>query len=120
MRYAVLIFVMIVSVSAGFSQGDGKVDTDYINKKPYLAIYQLVDTEHEFAARAARVGTKPAFLAFMTDDAVVFTPDRTNARQFWTKRQPKAGTLLSWAPNFADVSSSGALGYTTGNWEFRS
>ena len=26
---------------------------------------------------------------------------------------------MSWAPNYADVSSNGLLGYTTGNWEYR-
>jgi ketosteroid isomerase-like protein len=124
MRSAILLFVMFVSVAAGFAQDGfpmGKVIEGFEKFRQSLPfVNQIVLTEDFFARKAELEGTKAAFLAFMTDDAVVFTPERTNARQFWTARQPKAGTLLSWAPNFADVSSNGALGYTTGNWEFRS
>ena len=54
----------------------------------------------------------------MADDAVVFTPDVTNAKTFWTARGTSP-SLLSWAPNYADISSNGIMGYTTGNWEYR-
>ena len=81
-------------------------------------VEKLVDTEHAFAAMAAEKGTPHAFLAFMTDDASVFNPDITNAKKAWTGRKNK-GSLLSWAPNYADVSSNGLMGYTTGNWDFR-
>jgi ketosteroid isomerase-like protein len=79
---------------------------------------KLVDTEKAFAELAAQKGTKHAFLANMSDDAVIFTPDRTLAKPYWTAR-PDSASLLSWAPNFAAISSSGLVGYTTGNWEFR-
>ena len=49
---------------------------------------------------------------------MVFVPDRTNGKEYWTARAPNA-SLLSWAPNYVDISSNGILGYTTGNWEFR-
>ncbi|CAN5584675.1 hypothetical protein BH10ACI2_BH10ACI2_24860 [soil metagenome] len=81
-------------------------------------LQRLVDTEHAFAQTAAEKGTRVAFLANMADDGLVFTPDKVNGKEYWTAR--KEGTsLLSWAPNYADVSSNGLLGYTTGNWEFR-
>ena len=78
----------------------------------------VVEAERAFASLAAQKGTKLAFLANMTDDAVVFIPARVNAKENWTARTASA-SLLSWAPNFADISSDGSLGYTTGNWEFR-
>ncbi len=81
-------------------------------------LQKLVDAEHAFAALAAEKGTQTAFLENMADDAVIFVPDKTRAKEFWTARTPNA-SQLSWAPNFADVSSNGILGYTTGNWEFR-
>lgn len=81
-------------------------------------LQNMVDAEHAFARLAAEKGTREAFLANMTADALVFNPDRVNAREFWTARPP-ASSLLTWAPNYADISANGMLGYTTGNWEFR-
>jgi len=79
---------------------------------------KVVDTEHSFAQMAADKNTRDAFLAYMADTAVVFTPDRTDAKPYWTARASNS-SVLSWAPNFADISSNGAIGYTTGNWEWR-
>ena len=79
---------------------------------------KLVGTERAFAKTALEKGTKSAFLEFMSSDAVVFTPDKTLAKPFWTDRQTSSAALI-WAPNIADVSSNGILGYTTGNWEYR-
>jgi ketosteroid isomerase-like protein len=104
MKLLIVPFVIFFAAISGFPQAD---------------LQKLVETEHAFARMAADKGNKPSFLAYMTDDALVFTPQKTNAKQFWTARQPRTGTLLSWAPNFADISGNGALGYTTGNWEFR-
>ena len=81
-------------------------------------IQKVIDTEHSFAKLATEQGTRAAFLANMADDALVFNPDRIVAKPFWTAR-PTSPSLLSWAPNYADVSSNGMIGYTTGNWEFR-
>lgn len=79
----------------------------------------VVQAERAFARMAAERGTRAAFLAAMTDDAVVFDPGRaTNAKKLWTERPERPG-LLSWEPVYADVARSGDLGYTTGPWEFR-
>ncbi|MEP6946716.1 MAG: hypothetical protein ABJA02_12425 [Acidobacteriota bacterium] len=79
---------------------------------------KIVDAEQAFARLAAEKGTKAAFLANMTDDAVVFNPERVNARSNWSGRK-ESTALLTWDPNFADIASNGAIGYTTGNWEYR-
>jgi ketosteroid isomerase-like protein len=102
-RLTLLLAALLFSYNVIFAQGD---------------IQKLVDTEHAFAAAAAARGTRAAFLEFMADDAVVFNPDVTNAKALWTARA-SSPSLLSWAPNYADVSSNGILGYTTGNWEWR-
>lgn len=81
-------------------------------------LQKLVDTEKAFAQMAAQKGTKAAFLANLTDDAVLFLPDKLNGKSYWNARAEGTG-LLSWAPNYAVVSANGILGYTTGNWEFR-
>jgi len=79
---------------------------------------KMVETERAFAKMASEHGTRAAFLEYMAPDAVVFDPDKTSAKTVWTTREDN-GALLSWAPNYADISSNGVLGYTTGNWEYR-
>lgn len=81
-------------------------------------LQKLVDTENAFAKMAADKNTRDAFLAYMADTAVVFNPEMTHAKPYWTDRKAN-DSLLSWAPNFADISSNGVMGYTTGNWEWR-
>ena len=101
--FTLLLAAIFIYPIALFAQGD---------------LQKMVDTEHAFAQAAATNGTRAAFLEFMANDAVVFNPDITNAKAFWTARATSP-SLLSWAPNFADMSSNGILGYTTGNWEYR-
>ena len=79
---------------------------------------KMVAAERSFAQMASDSGTRTAFLKYMAPDAIVFEPDRTNANAVWTARKESPAALL-WAPNFADISSNGIVGYTTGNWEYR-
>jgi hypothetical protein len=79
----------------------------------------VIAAEHAFAARAAEIGVAPSFLEFMTDEAIVFSPDPLLARAVYEARPdakpPKdGGALLNWWPNFAGVARSGDLGFTTG------
>jgi ketosteroid isomerase-like protein len=80
------------------------------------ALDSLVASERAFAAMSVAKGMKDAFLTFLAEDAVVFRPTATNGRKVWEERPPSTATLL-WEPEFAEVSSAGDLGYTTGPWE---
>jgi len=82
------------------------------------ALQKLVDSEYAFAAMAAEKNSRTAFLTFLADDGVVFNPQRSNGKQVWTARK-ESPALLSWYPVFADISSNGLIGYTTGPWEYR-
>lgn len=82
------------------------------------AFASLVSAEREFAAAAASDGMREAFLAKMTDDAIVFSPHATSARALWAARGKRSG-LLGWAPALAGLSLDGDLGYTTGPWTWR-
>lgn len=103
MKFIASFFVIIFVAVGFFAQSD---------------LQKLVDTEHAFAQLAADKDTRTAFLANMSDDALIFNPDTTSAKPFWQARAANK-SLLSWAPNYADISSNGMLGYTTGNWEYR-
>ncbi|MEQ1603619.1 MAG: hypothetical protein ABL999_02000 [Pyrinomonadaceae bacterium] len=103
MNFIVGILIVLISVFAASAQAD---------------VQKIVDTEHGFAKFAEENGTKAAFLEFITSDGLLFLPDKVNGKEYWSGRGPSTG-LLSWAPNYADISANGILGYTTGNWEYR-
>ena len=77
----------------------------------------LIDEEYAFAMTSLNDGIKTAFLSFLSEDAIIFTPDITNGKEWHTNRQI-SNNILNWKPVFADISVSGELGYTTGPWEF--
>ena len=106
MRPLFLLIILVVILSAG---------SLVFGRDP---LTDMVETEKAFAATAAEKGTRSAFLEFSSADALLFLPDKTNSRSYWTARADSTG-LLSWAPNYADLSANGMIGYTTGNWEFR-
>jgi ketosteroid isomerase-like protein len=81
-------------------------------------LQKLVETEQAFARNAAEKGTRTAFLEFLADDGIIFAPTEANGKLIW-KARPESPALLSWKPAWADLSSDGKLGYTTGSWEFR-
>ncbi len=75
----------------------------------------LVNTEFSFARTSAQKGMDSAFMAFLSDEAIVFRPHPVNGQE-WFRTHPAPPILLTWAPGFADVSVTGDLGYTTGPW----
>jgi ketosteroid isomerase-like protein len=81
-------------------------------------LQKLVETEQAFAKTAAEKNTKTAFLEFLADDGIIFTPTESNGKLVW-KARAESPALLAWNPAWADISSDGKLGYTTGGWEFR-
>lgn len=80
-------------------------------------LQKLVETEKAFAKAAETNGTRAAFLEFLADDGIVFSPTATNGKEVW-KTRPANTALLEWSPTYADISSNGVLGYTTGDWAF--
>jgi hypothetical protein len=78
----------------------------------------LVNEEKLFAKFAYEKGMKSGYLEFLANDSVIFRPTATNGKEFW-KTQKESAELFIWNPTFADISSDGKLGYTTGDWELR-
>lgn len=102
-RLFTLLLLILFLANASFAQSD---------------LENLVNTEKSFAKFAAEKGTKSAFLEFLADDGIIFNPTATNGKEVW-KAKKDSSALLAWNPTFADISSDGKLGYTTGDWEFR-
>ena len=85
---------------------------------PAAAARTIVEHEGRFYQLGQDQGTKTAFLQFLADDCIVFSPGPVNGKQEWQKR-PEKGLSLKWTPVFAAMSRSGDLGYTTGPAEWR-
>jgi ketosteroid isomerase-like protein len=81
---------------------------------------EIIDTEKSFAKMAKEKGIHHAFVAFAAEDAVMMRNNnlitgRIKIDKYLEKQSSKG---LEWAPEFADVSASGDLGYTYGNYTF--
>lgn len=80
--------------------------------------HDIVAAELAFAKTAKDKNTRAAFIESFAKDGVVISKGRfVNAIEQWQKF-PEDSALLGWWPVFADVASSGDLGYTTGPYEF--
>jgi ketosteroid isomerase-like protein len=77
----------------------------------------LVQAERAFSELSMKSGMRAAFLANLADDSIIFRPGAVKGKPWFENNPPTAGTL-SWQPEFADISASGDLGYTTGPYRF--
>lgn len=80
----------------------------------------MVDTERAFSRMSEEKGTRPAFMSFIAEDGILFRPNAVKGKQWMTEHPLPASykrDLLSWAPEFAEVSSSDDMGYTFGPWQ---
>jgi len=106
-------------VTLGFAQG---IRTATESNSTTVALQSMVDTERAFAKMSEDQGVRPAFLAYIADDGILFRPTAVNGKQ-WFKEHPLPPAykrpLLSWQPTFADISLATDMGYTTGPWQFK-
>ena len=79
---------------------------------------ELAATEKKFAAFTEENGISEGFLAFLADDAILFRDGEYVLGIPFYQQNPSSG-ILSWKPQYADISQSGDLGYTTGPFTFR-
>lgn len=86
------------------------------------ALQSVVETELAFAKAAEETGTRPAFLAFIAEDGVLYRPAAVNGKK-WLLEHPlppsEKRPLLAWYPSYADVALAGDMGITFGPWEYK-
>ena len=84
---------------------------------------ELFAVEKEFCAMAQLEGVQKAFVYFADDSAVVQQRGQLLKGKEMIRKQYESfprQAKLEWAPDFADVSTSGDLGYTYGKYTFTS
>ncbi len=86
----------------------------------------LAQTERDFAKKSVAEGALAAWRAFFAEDAVQLPASQGPVRGreaicAWVKSAglDEPGIVLDWWPLRAEVSQSGDLGYTFGEWEMR-
>lgn len=77
-----------------------------------LRVQSVADAERDFARAGRELGVRDAFLAFLDERAVVFTPRATNGPAYYANAT--TDPVLDWAPALAEAAASDDLGYTTG------
>lgn len=78
----------------------------------------LVESERAFARDVAELGIRDGFLTHLAENSVVFQAGPVDGRASYEAR-PKTASRLAWDPVYAEISSGGDLGWTTGPWTFR-
>lgn len=117
MKQILRSFVLVLTMFSSCSQAPDATALDMWKQ-------EIRDVERDFAAMAEREGISRAFLHYAADSAVLMRGDK-----LYTGKQELealfAGTSsspldekLSWSPDFVDVSASGDLGYTYGQYSY--
>ncbi len=116
MKRVICLTLLLILFSLTFAQTQ---EISQVKKSP---LQSMVETEFAFAKMSLDRGTRPAFMAFIADDGVLFRPRVVKGKQ-WMAEHPVPPSdkrpLLSWYPAVADIALAADMGYTTGPWEFK-
>jgi ketosteroid isomerase-like protein len=97
------LIVIVFTTSTGFSQ---------------RSIDSMVQAEKNFAKTALVANTKEAFVKFIDTAGIVFEKGNpVNGFELYTKSERRPG-ILTWEPEYAEITSSNDFGYTTGPWKY--
>ena len=78
---------------------------------------EIVETERSFCEMAGKEGIPKAFLYYAADSAVLLRSNKlirgkAAIQTYFNTGASSNNYILTWKPNFVDVSASGDLGYT--------
>lgn len=82
------------------------------------ALQEMIAAEKAFARLADSTNIKTAFLTYLGDSGMAFTPAPTLGKPLY-QQYPDGGGKLYWHPAFAVMSSGGDMGFTTGPYIFK-
>jgi len=105
--YGVLIVLSIVLLLISVCSKDGIV---------WNGASELYETEKNFAKHCAGNKIKPAFLKYIDDSSIVFFPHPSNGKAFYylLPESPQDSSVLTWFPEYVEVSNDGTLGFSYG------
>ena len=104
-----------VCTMLAFCSCQPRIDLDYERAA-------LLQTDRECAAASVEVGFVEAYYRYLADDATVMPPGQgplSGREDIYATWSEEAGAdRLEWEPQDGNVSQSGDMGWTWGNWVF--
>ncbi len=82
---------------------------------------ELIKTDKEFSEKSIKEGISAAFIAYSDNDVILMRDGqfpimgKKDLEEYYSKMK-SSNAKLEWSPVKAEVSESGELGYTFGNW----
>ena len=120
MKKNICLTLLLGFIATGFAQQPQQRPASQSQESDLQA---MVETERAFAKMSQDQGTRPAFVAFIAEDGILFRPTAVKGKE-WMAAHPLPPTdkrpLLSWYPTLAGMARAGDMGYTTGPWEYKS
>ena len=83
---------------------------------------EVMDTEKAFAKMVQEEGLHKAFVSYAAEDAVLKRNNKLiiGRKNIDTRYENQSSKTLSWEPDFVDVSNSGDMAYTYGQYTYSS
>lgn len=85
---------------------------------------EIIQVEKDFDAMAQTEGLAKAFHQYAASDGVIRRKNKViqgkSAIKAWYEKDMRPNETLTWTPTFVEVSNSGDLAYTYGNYIFKS
>jgi hypothetical protein len=82
------------------------------------SLQSLIRAEKAFASYADSIGVNAAFVSYLGDSGMIFTPKPTLGKPFY-QNLPSISGKLHWHPEYAVISAGGDIGFTTGPYIFK-
>lgn len=103
-----LAVLALLSMPAFAQQPANSLQADYES---------LLAAERAFSKLSVDKGVKEAFVTHIADDGIIYRGGGPVKGKEWTAARPNPPFTLVWWPEYADIASSGDLGWTTGPFE---
>ena len=85
---------------------------------------ELIKTDKEFSDKSFKDGILTPFLKYADNDIIIIREKylpikgKRELEKLYSLNPADVNNKLSWVPEKADISESGDLGYTYGNWNY--
>ncbi|WP_373491710.1 hypothetical protein [Parasphingorhabdus sp.] len=114
--FAATGIALLLASCAGGGRLSDRERYDRVMGSPVANPSAVVQEELAFARLAQEKGQWTAFRETAADDAIMFTPDLVNARQ-WLKDKADPAQAVTWQPHHIYMSCDGSTAVSTGAWQ---